>query len=102
MNEKVEKILNEMREEFRDKSYDEIRSLNWINRPAMKIGWRKYYPSVCSQPYGDSDIVLIVQLTKWYIRGFLGATYCIGILLDENGNTTDVDAYWLMHEIGHP
>jgi len=102
MDQKIEKILNEMRDEFRGKSFEEIQALNWINRSPFKLGWRKLYPSVWSQEYGDSEFLLVVQLTRWYIRNFFGSTDCIGFLISKGGSTTDVDASWLMHEIGHP
>ena len=102
MNEKVENILKEMREEFRGKSFEEIQSITWINRDPIKLGWRKLYPAIWSQEYGDSEILLVVQLTSWYIRNIFGSTDCMGFLINNQGSTTDVDAYWLMHEVGHP
>lgn len=102
MDEKVESILNEMRDEFRGKSFEEIQSLSWTNRDPIRVGWRKLYPSVWSQKYGDSQFLLVVQLTRWYIRHVFGSTDCIGFLINDQGVTTDVDAYWLMHEVGHP
>ena len=102
MSEQVQKILEEMRDQVRGKNFDEVSSIGWQNREPIKIGWRKYYPSVWSQEYGENEIILVVQLTKWYIPNFLGTTDCIGFIQNLNNETTDVDAYWLMHEIGHP
>ena len=91
-----------MRDQFRGKTWEEISCIGWKNRNPINIGWRKYHPSVWSQEYGDNEVLLVVQLTKWYIPKFFGATDCIGFIQNSNNETTDVDAYWLMHEIGHP
>jgi hypothetical protein len=102
MEKAVLKILEEMRDQYRGKSFDFISSLNWEVHKPIRIGWRKYQPSVWSQEYGINEVVLVVQLTKWYIPNIFGTTDCIGFLQNQNNETTDVDAYWLMHEIGHP
>ncbi len=102
MKKTAQRILEEMREEIKGKTFQEVSSIGWKNHEPIKIGLRKYYPSTWSQEYDDNKVLLVVQLTKWYIPNFLGATDCIGFIQDRSGETSDVDAYWLMHEIGHP
>jgi hypothetical protein len=102
MKETVLKTLKEMRDQYRGKSFEEISSVRWQNRNPITIGWRTYYPSIWSQEYGNGEVLLVVQLTKWYIPKIFGTTDCIGFVQKQNNEITDVDACWLMHEIGHP
>ncbi|WP_347332977.1 hypothetical protein [Marinimicrobium locisalis] len=102
MNRTVSEILEGMRDSYRGKTFSEISSLGWIDQVPVKIGWKKYYPSIWSERYGGDSAILVVQLTKWHIPKFFGTTDCIGFIKSKNGDIEDVDAYWLMHEIGHP
>jgi hypothetical protein len=102
MVESVKNILEEMRDQERGKTFEQISSIGWVNTEPIKINRRKYFPAIWSQEYGENEVLLVVQLTKWYIPKFFGATYCIGFLQNQKNETTDVDEYWLMHEVGHP
>ena len=102
MKKTVLKVLEEMRGQYKGKPFDYVLSLGWQNHNPVRIGWRMYYPSTWSQEYGNNEVLLVVQLTKWYIPNIFGTTDCIGFVQNQNNETTDIDAYWLMHEIGHP
>lgn len=102
MKKQIDEILEEMRSKYKVKTFEEISLLDWQNHDPIKIGWRKYYPSVWSQEYGKDSILLVVQLTKWYVPNILGATDCLGFVINRSHEIMDVDAYWLMQEVGHP
>lgn len=101
MNPAVEIHLKEMRVKYQAKSYDEIMSLNWIEEAPVKINGKKYYPAIWGQEF-QGQALLVVQLTRWYIFQWFGSTDCIGFTVNKEGIRENVDAYWLMHEVGHP
>lgn len=103
----VRKTLEEMRDQFRNMPCADIAAISWLDQDPIYIDRTKYYPAVWSQAYGEDACLLVVQLTRWYIPRFFGATYCIGFLCYPNDQTadserTDVDDMWLFHEIGYP
>lgn len=103
----VRKTLEEMRDQFRNMPCEDIAAISWLDQDPIDIDRIKYYPAVWSQAYGEDARLLLVQLTRWYIPRFFGATDCIGFLCYPNAQTSDseridVDEEWLMREIGHP
>ncbi|WP_045861330.1 hypothetical protein [Teredinibacter purpureus] len=101
MNPEVGSYLKDMRVKYQVKSYDEITSLGWIEEAPIKISRKKYYPAIWGQEF-QGQALLVVQLTRWHIFKWLGSTDCIGFTVNKDGGREDVDAYWLMHEVGHP
>ena len=101
MNPSVERYLKEMRAKYQEKSYDEITSLDWIEEAPVKINGKKYYPAIWGLEF-QGQALLVVQLTCWYIFQWFGSTDCIGFTVNKEGIRENVDAYWLMHEVGHP
>ncbi len=101
MNSEIERHLKEMRERYKGINYDEIVNLGWVNEDPVTISGKKYHPAIWGQEF-DGQALLVVQLTRWYILRWFGATDCIGFLVNKAGTLSEVDAYWLMHEVGHP
>ena len=101
MNPKILNYLEEMREAYKNKGYDEIVNLGWISEEPVRIDGKKMYPATWGEEFQDNAL-LVVQLTRWYIFKWFGATHCIGFTLSEEGVLTPVDANWLMHKVGHP
>lgn len=102
MKSEVRAILEDMRLQFEGKSYDEIKSVGWIEQNPISIKKKKYYPAIWSEVFPDEELLLVVQLTRWYFLKMIGSTDCIGFTLNKEGCLRHVDEYWLMHKVGHP
>lgn len=101
MNPEIERHLITMRERNKNKNYDEIVNLGWVTDAPVIINGKKYHPAILGEEF-DGQALLIVQLTRWYIFRWFGETECLGFLLNKAGVLSEVDADWLMHEVGHP
>ncbi|UTA48153.1 hypothetical protein L1F30_01100 [Simiduia sp. 21SJ11W-1] len=102
MKSEVREKLEEMRLQFEGKSFDDLKAMGWIDKSPIAINKKKYHPAIWSQSFGDDELLLVVQLTRWYFLKMIGSTDCIGFTLTKEGELNHVDEYWLMHEVGHP
>jgi len=101
MNLEVKEYLEQIREPYKTWSYSEIVDMGWITKESIELNGKKHHPAIWGEEFQDQAL-LVVQLTRWYFLKIFGATDCIGFLMNGDGTITNVDAYWLMHEVGHP
>ncbi len=102
MKPEIREQLEKARRQYEGKSYEELKSLGWVEQDPITIQKTKYHPAVWSQVFADEELLLVVQLTRWHLLKLSGSTDCIGFTLRKNGEFKHVDEYWLMHEVGHP
>lgn len=102
MKSEVREQLENMRHQYEGKSYEDLKSLKWIEKDPILIKKKKYHPAIWSEVFPDEELLFVVQLTRWYFLKIFGSTDCIGFTLNKEGKLNHVDEYWLMHEVGHP
>jgi len=73
MNPQIRSHLEKMRGKYSSRRYDEIIHMDWITEDPIKINGKKLYPSVWGQEF-HAQALLVVQLTRWYIFNWFGAT----------------------------
>ncbi|MCC1496940.1 hypothetical protein [Alcanivorax sp. 1008] len=76
--------------------------MKWRKMAPISIEGKRYFPAVWAEIFPDQEVLLVVQLTKWYFFKCIGATDCIGFTLTPDGRRKYVDEHWLMHEVGYP
>jgi len=69
-----------MLEEYKELSYADVERIGWVNLESTMLEGKKYWPSIWSEKLVDDNVLLVVQLTKWYFLRIMGATDCIGFL----------------------
>ena len=102
MNDVIREKLEQMRESYESKTYEELLRLGWVKQEPIMICGKKNWPAVWSELMTDGAILLVVQLTRWHLLRIWGSTDCIGFLYSKNGQIEYVDENYLMNEVGHP
>lgn len=101
INKLIQAQLTQMRDSYRANSREKLLALDWVETEPISLNGKMYYPAVWSCQYEDM-VLLVVQITRWHFMRIVGTTHAIGFLLVSDGRHIDVDAEWLMNEIGHP
>lgn len=102
MKDSIRKILEDIREQYSQYSFEKVKELGWKNMDSIKVEGKRYWPSVWSQIHKKNDMILVVQLTRWHFLRLVGSTDCIGYIFSKSGDVTPIDEIYLMNEVGHP